>query len=112
MLERTNYQHKELAAGRWNNLTFVEQMANVGSEVERSINWLKKKNSEYFQLSFDRALELLDLTMADKKNLLRLKELARVREALADYFLFDNIYGSSDKKWQDYFLIFTFEFGS
>jgi hypothetical protein len=103
-----NYQHKELAAGRWNKLAFVEQMANVGSEVERTIGWLKKKNTEYCRLAFDRALELLDLTMADKKNLSRLKELARVREALADYFLFDNIYGSSDKKWQDYFLAFNY----
>ena len=103
-----NFQHKELAAGRWNNFSFVEQMANVGSEVERSINWLKKKNSDYFQLAFDRALELLDLTMADIKNRPRLKELARVREALADYFLFDNIYGSSDKKWQNYFLAFNY----
>jgi len=34
-----NIQHKELAAGRWNKLSFVEQMANVGSEVERTINW-------------------------------------------------------------------------
>lgn len=103
-----NYQHKELAQGKWSDLTFMEQMANIGSEVERATSWLKKKNAAYCRLAFDRALELLDLTIADKRNLLRLKELARLREALADYFLFDNVYGSSDKKWQNYFLAFNY----
>jgi len=37
-----NYQHKELASGRWEKLTFLEQMANMGSEVERALNWQKK----------------------------------------------------------------------
>jgi len=36
------YQHKKLAAGRWEKLTFFEQMANIGSEVGRSIKWKKK----------------------------------------------------------------------
>ena len=30
------YQHAGLAAGRWKELPFVEQMANIGSEVERA----------------------------------------------------------------------------
>jgi hypothetical protein len=37
-----NYQHKELAAGRWKELSFFEQMANVGSEIERTVSWRKK----------------------------------------------------------------------
>jgi hypothetical protein len=98
--------HKELASGRWFEIPFMEQMANVGSEVERTISW-REKNKEYSQKAFERALELLDLTIADKKNKKRLKELLRVREALADYFFFDNEYGSSDKLWQKYFFSFT-----
>jgi len=50
----------------------------------------------------------VDLTLADAKNKRRLREIARTREALADYFAFENIYGSSDKKWKDYFFIFNF----
>ncbi len=30
--------HKELASGRWAQLSFVEQMGNIGSEVERALN--------------------------------------------------------------------------
>jgi len=101
-------QHRELAAGRWFKLTFVEQMANIGSEVGRTISWRQKGNQEYSRLAFDRALELLDLTINGLKEFPRLKELARVRETLVDYFVFNNSYGSTDKNWQDYFLAFNY----
>jgi len=103
-----NIQHKELAAGRWFELSFVEQMANIGSEVERAIKWRQKNNKDYSQAAFERALELLDLTIADKKMIKRLKELTRLREALADYFAFNNSYKSTDESWQKYFLAFNY----
>jgi hypothetical protein len=103
-----SFQHKQLAAGRWRELSFVEQMANVGSEIERTVSWLKKGNSEYGRLAFERTLELLDLTIADARNKSRLRELARVREALADHFAFSNIYNSTDESWQRYFYSFAF----
>ena len=56
---------------------------------------------------FERALELLSLTIDDKKNIKRLKELTRVYETLADYFVFENQYNSSDKLWQNYFFAFN-----
>ncbi|MDD4179727.1 MAG: hypothetical protein PHH14_06765 [Candidatus Margulisbacteria bacterium] len=103
-----NIQHKELADGRWSELTFAEQMANIGSEVERTIKWREKNNITYSQLAFDRALELLDLSLAGRQSPARLKELARTREALVDHFVFDNSYNSTDKSWRDYFLAFNY----
>lgn len=103
-----NIQHKELASGKWNDLSFCEQMANVGSEVGRAINWRKKNNIDYSRLAFERALELLDLTIADRRNVKRLKEVVRLREVLADYFVFDNIYGSTDENLNNYFLAFNY----
>lgn len=124
-------QHKQLAGGRWNELTFFEQMANIGSEVERTIKWkekeksplppfIKEENNEgppspvyqggeisYSQQAFERALELLSLTINDQKNKKRLKELVRDYEVLVDYFAGENIYGSSDKLWQNYFFAFN-----
>lgn len=100
-------QHSDLTQNHWNNFSFFEQMANVGSEVERAIKWKNKGNKEYSTLAFERALELLDLTIADEKNKTKLKEIVRVREALADYFVFDNEYKSSDKSWQNYFYAFS-----
>lgn len=101
------YQHKQLAAGRWQQLSLVEQLANVGSEVERAISW-RTKNPEYSRLAFERALELIDLTLADAKNRKRCKEIARLREALGDYFAGDNQWQSSDQLWRNYFYPFTY----
>ncbi len=98
-----SFQHKELAAGRWFELSLVEQLANVGSEVERAILWKEKANKDYSTKAIERALELLYLTIADAKNRKRLRELTRLREALVDYFYADNQYGSSDELWRNYF---------
>lgn len=101
-------RHKSLADGRWLEFSFPIQMANIGSEVIRAINWKNKNNSEYSRMAFERALELLSLTLADQKNKNRLKELARLYEVLVDYFAYDNEYKSSDKLWQNYFLGFNY----
>ncbi len=100
-------EHKELAAGRWKSFSFVEQMANIGSEVERALNWRAKNNPDYSQKAFERALELLDLSLEVAKDFPRLKELARSREVLVDYFFGNNEYGSDEKFLRQYFLDFT-----
>lgn len=99
--------HKELASGRWFTFAFVEQMANVGSEVERAIKW-RSENKDYSIKAIERALELLSLTIDDMKNIKRLKELTRLYEVLVDYFYYDNQYGSSDNLWQKYFYGFNY----
>ena len=101
-----NYYHKELASGRWFSMPFVEQMANIGSEVERTIKW-RDKNKDYSIKAVERALELLSLTIDDIKNIKRLKELTRLYEVLIDYFYYDNQYHSSDKLWKNYFYGFN-----
>ncbi len=100
-------QHKQLADGRWQKVPFFEQMANIGSEVERAINWRQKGNLEYSRLACERALELLDLTIDDAKNQRRLRELLRLREVLADYFYSSNFFSSSDILWKNYFFPFN-----
>ena len=89
-------------------MPFVEQMANVGSEVERALNWRAKNNTVYCQQAFERALELMDLTLQNSKGFPRLKELARVQEALVDYFAGDNQFMSTDVLWRKYFSHFAY----
>ena len=103
-----SYQHKELAASRWKEMSFIVQMANIGSEVERALNWKARNNEPYAQLAFERALELIDLTLGSVKGLPRLKELARVRESFADYFFGENQYGSTEASWRNYFSSFAY----
>lgn len=103
-----SYRHQQLAKGRWFELSLIEQLANVGSEVERAIEQKKKGNTKYSQLAFERALELLSLTVDDPKNRFRLKEPLRLYELLVDYFAGDNSYGSSDQLWHNYFSAFAY----
>jgi hypothetical protein len=103
-----SYQHSELAAGRWSKLTLIEQMANIGSEVERALNWRQRSNSAYSQRAFERALELIDLALANTRKPGQLKEIARLREALVDDIAGRNEYSSTDASWKKYFAAFLF----
>jgi hypothetical protein len=89
-------------------MTFVEQMANVGSEIERALIWRGKGNPDRAQRAFERALELMELTLADARGLARLKELARAREAMVDYFYGTNEFGTTETSWRQYFLPFAY----
>lgn len=102
------YQHKELAAGRWGRMPLVEQMANIGSEVERALNWRTKNNADYSLRAAERAVELSDLSLASAQGFPRLKEIARLREILLDYFYGPNEYGSTETSLRSYFSPFTY----
>ena len=101
-------QHRELAAGRWFELSLVDQMANVGSEVERAMHWRRQGKDDHSAKALERALELLELTISDAGNRGRLRELTRVREALQDDFCGTNQYGSTDELWSKYFYAFAY----
>lgn len=102
----SNIFHTNLE-NRWNHFSLVEQMANIGAEIGRTINWKKKGNRQMSINALHRGLELIDFTIDDKKNKNSLKEILRVREALVDFFLGDNIYKSSDATWEKYFHFFN-----
>lgn len=96
------FQHQELAAGRWFELSLFEQLGNVGSEVHRMAR-SRESDPERFQNAFVRALELLDLTLRDPRWRMRLKEIARAREALCDAATGGSEYGSTLEDMDRYF---------
>lgn len=102
--------HKGLTLERWCKFSLHEQLANVGCDVSRAIKGKSQSDFEFSRQSFFRALELLDLTILDPKHKGKgsLKELLRVREALIDYFMFDNDYKTNDLFWDHYFLNFNY----
>ena len=102
-----NIQHKKQSQGEWQKKTFLEQMANIGSEVYRAINWRNKGNEEYAQLAFDRSLELFDLSKESKLTYSQYKELLRMREIWVDYFKYDNEYNSTEEGINKYFMYIT-----
>jgi len=97
--------HRDLAGGRWWTLSLAEQLGNVGSEIGRASNWMSR-NPGTALLAFHRALELIDLTLADPRlrgSRARLREIARAREVVVDFFAGSNEYGSTAGSLQKYF---------
>ena len=102
----TEAAHRELAAGRWRQLTLAEQLANVGSEVGRMRRW-RDRDARLMTGAFERALDLLDLTLADPRWRARLREIARARELLCDAAAGGGDYGSTLEDLDRYFLAFA-----
>lgn len=101
-------QHTNLAKGRWQKMPLYEQMANIGSEVERAMSWQNKGNEKYSKMAFYRALELLNLTKKAHSEYPKLKEVGRVYELLVDYFEGENVFKTSDTFLKKYFYNFMY----
>ena len=102
-------RHAELAAGRWHAMSLCEQLGNVGSEISRALRW-RTRNPVISRNALDRALELFDLTLDDprlRRSRARLREIARAREVVVDFFVGDNEYRSSEASLQGYFDFFA-----
>jgi hypothetical protein len=101
----SDVQHRDLAAGRWWALSLVQQLGNVGSEISRAAKW-QSRNPELARSALHRALELIDLTLDDprhRQSPRRLREIARARELVVDFFDGRNAYGSTAAALQKYF---------
>lgn len=99
--------HTELAAGRWQKLSLLEQMANIGSEVGRAILSREKGMESRAEGAAYRALELFDFSLNDPRLHGRLREIARAREVFADFFFGENAFGSTGESLQKYFTDFA-----
>ena len=72
--------HKELAAGRWKELSLIEQMGNIGSEVGRTFKYFKQNDKIGFEISFEKAIELFDLTLDDERWKDKINKITETRE--------------------------------
>lgn len=99
------FQHKELANGRWFEFTLAEQLGNIGSEISRAIKAKGDKNR--FDNCILRAFELFQLTIDDPRWKGRLKELTRAREVFRDAILGGSEYGSTLEDLNKYFYYFA-----
>ena len=101
--------HKGLTMERWTKLTLCEQLANVGCDIDRTIRWKNQGDLVASRQAFERALELLSLTLMDPKyrGQAKLRELFRTRELLIDHFVYDNEYKTTDQIWSNYFWAFS-----
>lgn len=95
--------HKDLTQERWNGFTILFQMANVGTDFERALDWRARGDQDDSEAALWRGLELLAFTIQDPKNNKRRKELRIIKEVMLDYFYGDNQYGYTDEALHQYF---------
>lgn len=83
---------------RWGQLNEYEQLGNIGSAFLRA-----SKNAT----SYDETLELLDLTIADKRWRNRTRELLRLRELICGLMIGSSEYRVTAENLNRYFLGFA-----
>ncbi len=99
--------HPGLGA-RWSTFSLVEQLANVGSEVDRTIRAHAAGSTTRFDGALARALELFDLTAADARwRGPRRREILRAREEFCRLFFDVSATPHSAAGLQRYFLHFA-----
>ncbi len=104
--------HKTLSREKWESMGLSAQLANIGSEVGRIIHWQKARDGEQTDRALDQALELIDLTLEDKRWRTRWSEIARLREALCDSFAGERTFEIPPETLEDYFLAFALRVSS
>jgi hypothetical protein len=98
--------HKELAAGRWFELSLMDQLGNIGSEVSRAIKWRGRDEKNYVG-AVERCLDLFDLTLSDPRWTGRRKEICRAREVFCDIVYGESQYGTTLEDLDRYFTWFA-----
>ncbi len=100
--------HSTLAAGRWRTLSLMEQLGNVGSEVERALRAHHQGRTSRFEHALDRALELFDLTANDPRwRGHRRREVLRAREQFCRVFFDEGVEAGLAEYLSKYFLQFA-----
>ena len=107
-METSPRGHVGLAAGRWTSLSLVEQLANVGSEVDRAINAHEAGRVDRRDAAVNRGLELFDLTAADQRwRGSRRREVLRAREEFCALFWSEHEQPGAAASLSRYFLHFA-----
>lgn len=79
----------------WQKLSLAEQLGNIGSEISRARYWDELNDSVSRRKSLERALELVDYTLSDKRHRRSLKEILYLREIIGDFIIKAHIYNIS-----------------
>ena len=102
-----DFQHQNLANGKWFQLSLCAQMGNIGSEIGRARKW-QAKDPKIYQSAVFRAIELIDLTLSDPRWKFRLKEIARAKEMICDAYYGGKLYKSDFASLEKYFFYFAY----
>lgn len=99
--------HSEELRQHWLKFSRIEQMANIGSEVHRTIAAAARGDAHAKQLAYERALELFDFTLDDPQWITGRKEVVIAREVFCDLIIGGNTYHTDPDSLDRYFTQFA-----
>lgn len=98
--------HNPEVIEKWFQLSIQEQISNIGSEVLRADRWKQRGNQERMRTYYDTAVSFLCLSIRDPKNAAGKTELNLCIDELADYFIGENLWGTTSETLQRYYNAF------
>lgn len=85
-------------------MSLSQQMGHIGSELGRARRRESQNDRQSRDAALIRALDLLDLTLNDRRWQARFRELARFREVVSDWFIGEKAYDVPPEALEDYCL--------
>jgi hypothetical protein len=82
-------QHAGLSTERWAAFSFVQQILMIGNEMNRSLAHLERRAWDRARPSYERVLQLVDLTVGLPLGRSRRRELLRWRDLVAALYVAD-----------------------
>ena len=79
--------HRNLESAKWRKFSVKQRELMIANELNRAKNWIEKNDLEEVKNCYERALELLDLTVEITKSASRLKEYLRLREMIGKLYI-------------------------
>jgi len=101
-----SYQTKEFVK-RWRRFDLIDQLANIGSELNRVIMWQKRDKQKVKEFAHA-TLDLFDLTIDDPRWRYRLKEILRARYLFCDALWGKNEFKTSLQDLEKYFFHYAY----
>lgn len=87
-------------------MNLVQQLGNIGSEVGRANKWQGKDDIRFY-MAVEKALELFDLTIRDKRWFGKSREVILAKEVFSDAVLGGHEYKSFLPDLERYFMQFA-----
>ncbi|HBO84888.1 MAG: hypothetical protein A2073_01920 [Deltaproteobacteria bacterium GWC2_42_11] len=78
--------HKTLTKEKWLTFPFYKQVIMIANEMNRAGKWIEKNDFLEVRYCYERAFELLYLTISTLNDKKKLRELLRFKEMLAVFY--------------------------
>jgi hypothetical protein len=80
-------QHASLSPERWGAFSLDQQVLMIGNEMNRASRWMRSEDRPHLQLSYERVLRLVDLTVEVNSRPTLRRELLRWRDLIAELYV-------------------------